>query len=169
MLGNFFRTLETDFYNMEQIIPILIAAVIFGFQAYANYQKEQEKAKKRNLGKPPLEEFPEFQTYEEVIDDPTLAPSPTPSRTPSRTPRDPQTTRGQQPQRTGSAPNPFARYEGAVQSSKLRRSTKQTDLIPEVKLADLDQEDHSPFATEEEFDLRKAVIASAILERPYKD
>lgn len=150
---------------MEQIIPILIAAVIFGFQAYANYQKEQEKAKKRNLGKPPVEEFPEFESYEEVvvIEDPAMSPSA------PRTPRTPQPTRSREPQRSAPAPNPYARYEGAVQSSRLRRSTKQTDLIPEVKLADLDEEDQSPLAAKEEFDLRKAVIASAILDRPYKD
>ncbi|HZH54151.1 MAG TPA: hypothetical protein VFD72_00735 [Sphingobacteriaceae bacterium] len=134
---------------MEQIIPILIAAVIFGFQAYANYQKEQEKAKKRNLGKPPVEEFPEFEPYEEVVvsDDP----------------------RSRHTRQSNPAPNPYARYEGALQNARSRRSTVKTDVIPEVKLAELDEAVQSPFDAEEEFDLRKAVIASAILERPYKD
>src|SRR5690606_14389422 len=75
---------------METIIPILIAIVVFAFQAYANYQKEQEKAQKRNPGQPPLPEDnakyinpvpvpaprqgapptvkPEFENYSGVLD-----------------------------------------------------------------------------------------------------
>ncbi len=37
---------------MEQLFPILIGALIFGYQTYANYKKEQEKAKKRDFGRP---------------------------------------------------------------------------------------------------------------------
>lgn len=151
---------------MEQIIPILIAAVVFGIQAYANYQKEQEKAKKRNLGKPRTEEFPEFESYEEVvvIDDPVLGPTPTPAAARPSTASRSQETRSSTPD-----PNLYARYEGTVDPRRNSRSTKKTDSIPDVKLADLDEDDQTPFAVEEEFDLRKAVIASIILERPYRD
>src|SRR5690606_24584825 len=37
---------------MDTIIPIIFALAFFIFQAYLNYKKEQEKAKKRNPGKP---------------------------------------------------------------------------------------------------------------------
>lgn len=37
---------------MDALIPILFAIAYFIFQAYTGYQKEQEKASKRNIGKP---------------------------------------------------------------------------------------------------------------------
>src|SRR5690606_5014739 len=40
--------------NMETFIPVILAIAFFIFQAYSGVKKEQEKAAKRNLGKPGL-------------------------------------------------------------------------------------------------------------------
>src|SRR5690606_1674366 len=49
---------------MDALIPILFAIAYFIFQAYTGYQKEQEKAAKRNIGKPNPEVYkPETPDY----------------------------------------------------------------------------------------------------------
>lgn len=54
---------------MENLIYILAPIAYFIFQGYQNYQKEQEKAKKRNLGVPPQREI---TSDEEVISEPII-------------------------------------------------------------------------------------------------
>lgn len=180
---------------MEQIIPIVIAALIFGFQSYQNYQKEQEKARKRKLGRPadhlpeadgqqeqaPAERRtePDFSFLDELKEaffpEETAKPKPVkPTRTPPRPAPLP-------------APNPFQEYEGTVvpdEVRKLRESRKSavrtatnaaaasrsSEQTPQkVTLEDLDDDGHVAGSGHSRIDLREAMIHSIILERPYKD
>lgn len=158
---------------METFIPILIAIVVFAFQAYANFQKEQEKAKKRNLGQPPLPEEnanrpiidtqppitdhrPPITDHRPPITDPR---SPTPNHRPL-TPDHPSPTPGHQP---------FGDYSGVMDVEEVRRvrsTRKQQQTIQRLEV----DEGVTPITAGEdvEFDLRDAVIKSAILERPYQ-
>lgn len=124
---------------METFIPILVAIVVFAFQAYANYQKEQEKARKRNLGQPPLPEDNAKQ----------ITPVPAPSSVPSPS---------IQPE--------FAYYSGVVEPVESTRRT-QRPLIPQRLVVNTESDVPAALGAEE-FDLRDAVIKSIILERPYK-
>lgn len=145
---------------MEQIIPILVAAVIFGFQAYANYQKEQEKARKRNPGQRP----PQQQGGER----------PVPAE--ARQPR-PAVVRERQPAMRQPAPQPapvpqgYQEYAGFIdenqlaQQAKQRAKRSQQDLLKPLEVTE-DEEDHGDGI--ERFDLREAVIYATILERPYQ-
>lgn len=136
-------------YAMEQIIPLLIAAIIFGFQAYQNYQKEQEKARKRNPGQRP----PESQTdVQPAVERPAPA---IPVLEPELQ---------QMPKR-------YQEYAGFVDESQLynpskqRAARRQQDLLKPIEVSDHDDDK----ATDDEtFDLREAVIYATILERPYK-
>lgn len=128
---------------METILPILIAIVIFAFQAYANFQKEQEKARKRNPGRPPL---PEDNAYLPIPPAPVTIPQP-----------------------AASVPRAFDAYSGVFdteQAARMQRSGRNP-VIPK-RLA-LNEELHAQTtANAEKFDLRDAVIKSIILERPYQ-
>lgn len=136
---------------MEQIIPILIAAVIFGFQAYQNYQKEQEKARKRNPGqRPPQlpgeEERPAFDVPQ------TAVPLPAPA--------------------TEYMPERYQEYAGFIDEDQLSRQAKQRsrrnqqDLLKRIEVTDQEEDERN--SDEGAFDLREAVIYATILERPYK-
>lgn len=179
---------------MEQIIPIVIAALIFGFQSYQNYQKEQEKARKRKLGRPadhlpeadgqpeqrPAERKPEpdFSFLDELKEAffPEEAVDPKPAK-PTRTAPRP----APKP-----APNPFQEYEGAMVPDEVRklRENRRTPARPafaaaasrsseqtpqKVTLEDLDDDGHVAGSGHSRIDLREAMIHSIILERPYKD
>lgn len=153
---------------MDQIIPILIAAVVFGFQAYANYQKEQQKAKKRNFGKPDTDEFKEFEEHGDygdvvIVEEPASRPVTPPQ--PGRQPDKP-VYQAQEPR-----PSLYSRYQGAIDSVEVRRARKrQKEAVIDVQLTDLDERyDTGSAAAQGHFDLRQAVIQAAILERPYKD
>lgn len=37
---------------MEQFLPLILALLALGFKVYSNFQKEQEKARSRNISKP---------------------------------------------------------------------------------------------------------------------
>lgn len=127
---------------METFIPILIAIVIFAFQAYANYQKEQDKARKRNLGQPPLPE----DNAKHVKPAPADVPSPA----------------------TSPAVRPaFEHYSGVMDPAEPTPSKYQRPLIPKRLTVETDAE-VQPALDLEEFDLRDAIIKSVILDRPYK-
>lgn len=161
---------------MEQIIPIVVAAIVFGFQAYNNYQKEKEKAKKRNPGRP-VEELPELEQPD--LDFPFLDdlkevffpedPAQRKSTPTSRTKSAPKTT-SLEPVPSASSYSQYQDYQGAVVPEEVRRvRQKKSTIIPEVVLEDLDDTDPSADAwTKQRFDLRQAMIHSIILERPYK-
>ena len=163
---------------MEQIIPIIIAAIVFGFQAYNNYQKEQEKARKRNPGQPrqpageelPPQERPAapFDWLEELLGEPRpqQVPVPAPQRPAEASPviREEETSRND-------IRSPFQSYSGTVSEEEFHRkkrerqqSRKPQKSEPALSVQLLDEE---VTGNNREFDLRDAVIKAAILERPY--
>lgn len=129
--------------SMETFIPILIAIVVFAFQAYANYQKEQDKARKRNPGVPPLPEDNARHIK------PTSAP--VPSSVPSTAVVEPK----------------FEHYSGVLDPRESIRRKQERPLIPQRLVVDAETDEQPAFGAED-FDLRDAVIKSIILERPYK-
>ncbi|MGV3764027.1 hypothetical protein [Parapedobacter sp.] len=131
---------------METFITIVIAIAIFGFQAYANYQKEQDKARKRNPAQPPLPEDNAKYIQHGPAGDSTPAAAPVTS---------------------SAATSEFERYSGMMDSSEFTRDEHQRPSIPQRLVVDTDT-DTQPVLLAEEFDLRDAVIKSIILERPYK-
>ena len=128
--------------SMETFIPILIAIVVFAFQAYANYQKEHDKARKRNPAQPPLPE----DNAKHIK--PVAVPADTPVSSPT-------------------VSSEYAYYSGVVNPVESTRSSRQRPLIPQRLAVDTGVDVQSAVDSEE-FDLRDAVIKSIILERPYK-
>lgn len=162
---------------MEQIIPIIIAAIVFGFQAYSNYQKEQEKARKRNPGQPRLPAVEEprpqeppaapFDWLEELMGEPR--PQQTPASVPQRPAEVPvireETAAG------NDIRSSFQSYSGTVSEEEFHRKRRerqqnrnQQKSEPVLSVQLLDEE---TTGNNREFDLRDAVIKAAILERPY--
>lgn len=155
---------------METFIPIIIALVIFAFQAYSNFQKEQEKAKKRDLGQqPPLQEdhaewppLPDNNPQRPVIADYWEEPVPAPAA-----PADPR-----KPYQAQRHPEPavsaYEQYSGFVDAERIKRASKarQKQLTP--KRVEVEERSDTGRGREATFDLRDAVIKSAILERPYQ-
>ncbi len=156
---------------METIFPIIVAIIIFAFQAYSNYQKEQEKARKRNPGQPrnanrpvehPVEEYPSVDSqpsipvdWEEVYPDArqTKAPAPVSQR---HAPTQPL----------------FDDYSGVVDEEEMQRlkrtKARKKQLIPQRLIVQEEDDEDAAWNNEAGFDLRDAVIKSAILERPYQ-
>lgn len=124
---------------MEVFMPILIAAVVFGFQIYTNFKKEQEKAKKRFAGKP----------------------LPVKTKPPVR----------QQPINTLDR-GENTRYDiervEEVEEVKRTRAIHQAHMHQYQQLAPYQiAEKENDSSMDIHFDLRDAVIKSAILNRPY--
>jgi hypothetical protein len=146
---------------MEQIIPILIAVVVFAFQAYANYQKEQEKARKRKYGQP----IPDDTIPVEVPREQAAKQVKRTAETRQR-PRQPEYIPLEIPK------NPYQQYQGMIEPDKAKRTrhaekVMHHDLAKKVELTDLDGDSGGQAnAWHHEFDLREAVINSIILERP---
>ncbi len=141
------------FIPMEGIIPILIAIVVFAFQAYANFQKEKEKARKRNLGQPPVPPLPEENAeWVEARPDIPLKPQ---ARQPSHTSQSP-------------IPERFERYSGVMDRGEVRHPRKNPKQLASLRV-EVDESDEDNLTTKsgKAFDLRDAVIKSVILERPY--
>jgi len=157
---------------METIIPILIAIVVFAFQAYANFQKEQEKARKRNLGQPPLPE----DNADRPITDPQSPPPDYPSQTTDRRPPDTDSRTpipGALPLPPDRSPatrhRPFEDYAGVMSADEVKRVRKARQHRQTIQRLEVEEGGTSASPIEEvEFDLRDAVIKSAILERPYQ-
>jgi hypothetical protein len=141
---------------METIIPILIAIVIFAFQAYSNYQKEQEKARKRNLGQPPLPEDNADRPMGEYWDEPVVETIPTERYPPVTSPQ------------PSSVQRRFEKYSGVMDTGEATRinQTRQRPVIPR-RLA-VNEEAQAQTSDVTKFDLRDAIIKSVILERPYQ-
>lgn len=141
------------FIPMETLIPILIAIVVFAFQAYANFQKEQEKARKRNLGQPPVPPLPE-----ENANRPAAKPA---IDVQGREPARPQ--RKAEPLREA-----YQSYSGFMEVDEVKRMRKvRKQPLSSLRL-EVDEGTDSAFEGKgKSFDLRDAVIKSAILERPY--
>ena len=135
---------------METFIPILIAIVVFAFQAYSNFQKEQEKARKRNLGQPPIPPLPEENAERDLI-------NPETEQWEAAVPTQRQST----PIREA-----YRNYSGFMDVDK-RTRTKQVQK-PALSSLRVEVDEDTDSAHGAGFDLRDAVIKSAILERPYQ-
>lgn len=143
---------------MEIILPFIIAAIVFGFQIYANLKKEQEKAKKRNPSQRPKGEvvvtYGEPEQYQQTKE--------------LRKRRDKEVlVERKQPE----IAKKYERFTGVLdEANEIRRKREirpthnhhSGRLNPYV----IDEDNINPYAN---FDLRDAVIKAAILERPYKD
>ncbi len=152
---------------METILPILVAIVIFAFQAYANFQKEQEKARKRNPGQPRVPDS-DAQPFDEY---PTMEEPPIPDYWQEPIPQAPQRDVAPQAQKKKSAvQQAFNEYSGVMDVDEVRRvrKSRQRQIIPQRLDVDDDEIDSNAIGDGQPFDLRDAVIKSAILERPYQ-
>src|SRR5690606_20765028 len=130
-----------------------IAILVFAVQAYANYQKEQEKARKRNPGQPPIPPLPEENAERTLVN-----PEAELQRRPAAHPR-PQA----QPVREA-----YERYSGFVNTAETVRTKKiRKPSSSPSRIAVDAQEEPASSTGGASFDLRDAVIKSAILERPY--
>lgn len=143
---------------METIIPMLIAAVVFGLQAYANFQKEQEKARKRNPGQRPTAANPEMPQ-------PSTHGSEKTGKAPDAQPEY-EWYPFDQPQPVTSPA--FEKYTGTVQAGNTGRKKKTGNQIPSHLQVVEEQVSSGNEVSGYDFDLRDAVIKAAILERPYK-
>jgi len=165
---------------MDALIPILLTIGYFIFQAYLGYKKEQEKAAKRNLGKPGTPPRPAIQLPKE-------GPKARPVRERVETPIE-------QPYvQTYVEPT----YESTYKSEKYVPTEKPADLLAEYRrLASHDEErvamkarrmraeqrsaikrlettlpDEAVGSKAEaliHFDLEQAIKIKAILDRPYQ-
>ncbi|MEH6308322.1 hypothetical protein RYH73_21885 [Olivibacter sp. CPCC 100613] len=134
---------------MESILPIIIAAVVFGFQIYTNFKKEQEKARKRTPSHRPQPD--ETTTYkplrQEVLQEGSI----------------------QEYKEVLKKQVPFEDYTGVIEVEEVKRTKEIHKKHPHVYRRlepykiDSAEEEANPYA---DFDLRDAVIKSAILNRP---
>ncbi len=139
---------------METFIPILIAIVVFAFQAYSNFQKEQEKARKRNVGQPRV-------------------PPPLPEENAERTIINPEADAKRRavvlPQRQAQPiRKAYESFSGFIDTEEVTREKKVRKPALSSLRVEVDADmDAASVKAEVAFDLRDAVIKSAILERPY--
>lgn len=132
---------------MDRFIPIIIMIVIFAVRAYANYQKEQEKARKRNPGVPPP--LPEDNARH-------VKPVPVPVPVPPSTTVQP-------------VSREFDSYSGPVSPvEEIRRPRRGRTPTPKRLAVEATDTEEKPAMEAGQFDLRDAVIKSIILDRPYK-
>lgn len=127
---------------MEKLIPLLIALAIFGFKSYQNYMKEQEAALKRRKANAPI---------------------------PSKSKTEPSAYQPSHKEKNVVTPPPFysekIKDTNEIQRFKKEREEHRLALNKKNKLPQSLQKE--PMVTED-FDLRKAVMMSIILDRPYK-
>lgn len=127
---------------MEKLVPLLIALAIFGFKSYQNYMKEQEAALKRRKGiaSDPAKTKQQPATYKSI-----------PQKTPAV------------------SPAPFysekIKETNEIQRFKKEREEHRLAVSKKAKASSSEQKEKT---IAEDFDLRKAVIMSVILDRPYK-
>lgn len=147
---------------METLIPILIAIVFFALQVYNNFQKEQEKARKRNFAPPPL---PEENAQRLPSPAPGTRRSVTNPRSPVIDPRPPITDH----QLAVTHQPRFERYSGVVDAAEARRIRQDKRRRQTPERLEVDEGAASTAAGNHiQFDLRHAIIQSTILERPYQ-
>ncbi len=136
---------------MENILVVLVIIGSIIYKMYTGYKEEMEKAAKRKQ-----QQRPPMPVQTQQHPQPQVAP-PRPTARPVQIPV-PSTPKKKIP--------PVVQYEKEIpsevkriQQSRSERAYKKVE-IPE----EMDKKEKQPFA----FDLRQAVIQSAILERPYK-
>lgn len=161
---------------MEILLPFLFAAVVFGFTVYSNFQKEQEKARKRNLEQRPR---PDETVVERGASESQRFP---PKKTvlgrtlsedkDSHTVREPTHTRRSPVERRSKTEtkqlDPYLAYTGKLEEVGSVKRRKSDRNVPLVQILDENTTEINETAYSH-FDLRTAVIQSAILNRPYKD
>ncbi len=148
---------------MENLIYILAPIAYFLYQGYQNYLKEQEKAKKRNLGVPPHKEV---TSDEEVISEPMIV------KETEAIELKPDYKLTKQEERIKQrreelvyekvAPNFSKDYYNpeTVSERRLAVKKKEKTVVQSVNMS---------YEEDYDFDLRDAIIKEAILNRPYKD
>ena len=148
---------------MEKIIYVLVPIAYFIFQAYNNYKKEQEKAKKRNLSQPyPIvvtedikpvitQKNQQFDVKEFLKEKFNLE---TERKEVIKT-----QTRNISEYQSKDYYNPEVPSEEVVQNRKTHASHQHKAIFPVL------EELEKPFV----FNLREAIIQQAILNRPFKD
>jgi len=138
---------------METILPLVIAAIVFGFQIYANFKKEQEKARKRNPSQKPVpKEVPERERQikkygktvtqrETVLNHPIPKPA-------------------------------YEKYTGMADEVEEVRRARAIHKPHQHAFKRLEAfalpDEEKEYNAHVDFDLRDAIIKAAILERPYK-
>ena len=148
---------------MEKIIYALIPIAYFIFQAYNNYKKEQEKARKRNLAQPYSDVDPEvaqpvipqndkqFDVKEFLREKFNLE---TERKEVIKT-----QTKSIPEYQTKDYYNPEVPAAEVVDNRKIHNPHQHKVVLPVL------EELEKPYA----FNLRDAIIQQAILNRPYKD
>lgn len=156
------------FIDMENILPFIIGAIVLAAKAYNNFQKEQEKARKRNPQQRPVGEVSaDFESEpgnarRQVLDDSSL---------PERHRQAKESTE------PTLIPSAYEAYSGAMHEVEEVRRTREIRKKHhaqgvkrlETYRAEVTGASTDGFMAAEDFDLRDAVIKSAILNRPYID
>jgi len=148
---------------VEKIIYALIPIAYFIFQAYNNYKKEQEKAKKRNLSQPysvvqPEAAKPEVIQNKQQFDVKEFLKEKFNLETERKEVIKTQT-RSIPEYQTKDYYNPEVPSEEVVQNRKVHAPHQHKAVLPIL------EELENPFV----FNLKEAIIQQAILNRPYKD
>jgi hypothetical protein len=158
------------FTCMEQYLPFLIAIGLFAYKTYANFQKEQDKARKRmesqkNAPKPPAprpstKANPTPASPSDWSDWPWNTPtSPVPTYTPP----------AHVPAAQSQHMTAYEAYTGAMEADEVTRIRKAKQQQQRLKASSLlTRIEEKPEENSLNFDLREAIIQSAILERPYR-
>lgn len=136
---------------METILPFIIAAFVFGYQIYANFKKEQEKARKRNPSQGDRKDRPVSKPLKREV----LQKRPLEKVEPVY----------QQPKQTVlyEAYTDVQEVDELIRAKEMRKQRQYTASRLERKTPVPDNDESHPYA---DFDLRDAVIKSAILNRP---
>lgn len=148
---------------MENLIYILAPIAYFLYQGYQNYLKEQEKAKKRNLGAPHRKEI---TSDEEVISEPMIA------KETEAVELKPDYKLTKQEERIKQRREELV-YEKV--SPTFSSDYYNPEVVTERRIANKNKEKKATlpvnlsYDEDYDFDLRDAIIKEAILNRPYKD
>lgn len=148
---------------VEELIPVIMALAFFIFQAYTGYKKEKEKAAKRQMGKPTVSPEPTHTDYTDSIE-PTI----------------PEYTNYQkEPYQVEAPPSLLDEYRKLGEYAEMEKlKVKKREVLKSqgygqskpqqlVQLETEELDDLNLKDYEVDFDVREAVLAKAILDRPY--
>jgi len=148
---------------MEQIIPILIAALVFGYQIYANFKKEQDKARKRQANQKPAPRAEVPVQPKQTTETPPAEWADWPWSAPSAPVAKPAIEHASPYKHEGYAESMEAEEVMLLRKARLKKEQQKLALQTQIKKIEIEEE-----ADHVDFDLRQAVIYAAILDRPYK-
>lgn len=148
---------------MENLIYILAPIAYFIFQAYQNFQKEQEKARKRNLGVPPQREITSDEEVEikPIIIKETEAVELKPDY---KLTKKEERIKQRREELVYEKANPT--FSNDYYNPEIVSERRNANKIKEKKPL---QSVNISYEEDYDFDLRDAIIKEAILNRPYKD